>query len=226
MSLVGCFNLEDYIATHIFDAILQYSYTKYDFFGAVEKGHEENLTVQLTDSKTDNMEFKGFGIGARTFKWHRILSSAEFLTTCKNQKVSVNSDVEEKIKSSQWVFSFLETPGGKMFGKEVDYYDVYDVGLLQISFQDISGKKYDLGVVNSLSDPDNIAGGTYEWYDVFADFWDKFVKIILLIVGVIVLIVIIKLVPGVKAVFYWILTGVKKVISAPFRFIKWVFRSN
>lgn len=69
------------------------------------------------------------------------------------------------LKSSQWVITYDITPctiefvGGTYVSSYKYHYKVFDSGILRISFQDILGKFYDLGVINSLTSPDSISGG-------------------------------------------------------------------
>ena len=225
-----CFNQEDYVIKHIYDADLTYSMDyiqKGIDWGFSQEVSTTNICTNevLTLKDTDTMTYKGNGIGAREFNWKRIMKSSDFVSTILNQKVSVDEDLKAKILSSQWVFTYKETSYGKALTNGAEkYYNVYDVGLLRLHFQDTSGKYYDLGVVNDLTDPDNVPDGV-SGID-FEEFWNTFVKAITLIIGVVLFILLINLVPPVKAVLKFIFNSIKTVILAPFKLLKSIFKKG
>ncbi|MDE6441651.1 MAG: hypothetical protein K2L12_02735, partial [Clostridia bacterium] len=236
-----CFSVEEYVIKHIYDADLNYSIRDVrDTYGYGDhtltySNERVNQVITLKDS--DVMSYSGPGLGAKDFKWNRILSSEKFIETALKQGVKISDIQREKIKESQWVFTYLETDrtedkyGSSMTGgvHHIDNYsDVYDVGLLRLHFQDISGNYYDLGVVNDLTDPDNIADGVgaADLAQAFKDFWDMFVKIILTIIFLIFLVLVLQFVPGVKRFFKFIRNAIKTVISAPFKLLKSIFKKG
>ncbi len=240
---IYCFNAEEYQIKHIYDADLTYSIRKvihnwhyltgesYDY-----KDDQPNLKITLAD--TDVMLHVGSGVGAKDFEWNRILSSDEFITTAEEQGVEFTDEQKQKIQSSQWVFTYLETDYvysgySSGFGNSVSsyteiYYDVYDVGLLRLHFQDFSGMYYDLGVVNDLTDPGNdpIGVGGTDWEDTFKDFWDNFTMVVGLIIGLIFVVVLLNFLPPVRHLFNFLLKGVSYVISLPFQALAWVFKKD
>lgn len=225
-----CFNQEDYIIKHIYDADLTYS------MDYIQKGVDwiftqdvsittifTNETLTLKDS--DTMTYKGNGLGSREYSWKRIMKSSDFVSTIEDKVGAFSESEKTKILSSQWVFTYKETSYGKdLVTKAEKYYDVYDVGLFRLHFQDISGKKYDLGVVNDLTDPDEIpsvvAGLNFE------EFWEMFVKIILTVVGVILLVVLLNFVTPVISIIKCIFKSVVWVVSAPFKLLKSIFKKD
>lgn len=239
-----CFSVEDYVVERIFDADLNYSIRHVrDTYGYGDhtltySDVRENLvkTLKTTGNDTE-MSYVPSGLGAPSFKWKRILSSKEFIEIAEKQGVKIDSIVRENVLKSQWVFTYLETErtedkyGSAMTGgvHHIDNYeDVYDVGLLRLRFQDTSGKKYDLGVVNDLTDPDNIAGGKSETdlRKAFEEFWEMFMKIILTIVGVILFVVVLNVITPIKDIFKFIFKGIKMVVSAPFKLLKSIFKKD
>lgn len=237
-----CFNQEDYVIRHIFDADLNYSIR--DVVDTYNPGSTHEITysnerlnqiIKLKD--TDVMSYKGSGLGARKFEWNRILSAEEFIKTAEAQEVSISNIQKEKIKLSQWVFTYLETDrtentyGSAITGsvRHVDKYsDLYDVGLLRLHFQDVSGNYYDLGVVNDLTDPDNIADGVgaADFKKALEEFWDMFVKIILTIIVIVLLVLLLHFVTPIGGVLKFIFKGVKTVITAPFKLLKSIFKKG
>ena len=237
---IYCFNAEDYKIKHIYDAVLNYSIrdVKDSYFG--ENGEHsytysndrKNLILRLED--TDVMTYVGTGIGAKDFEWNRILSSTEFLSKTESQGVNIPDDYKDMITSSQWVFTFLETErketvsnlGGTLHVN--DYSDVYDVGLLNLYFQDFSGNYFDLGVVNNLTDPGNdpIGIGAADIKAAFEEFWNNFTMVIGLILGIIVIVVLLNVVAPVSTLLNYLIKAIAYVISFPFRLIKWLFKKD
>ncbi len=229
-----CFNVDDYVIKHIFDADLSYSIRDasqsvgWGIDGEITYKNERlNQVIKLKD--TDVMKHNGGGLLANTYEWNRILSSADFVKYAEEQDVTFVQADKEKILSSQWVFTFLETEIRVQagYGSTTTFFsDVYDVGLLRLHFQDISGSYYDLGVVNDLTDPDNIPSGIGELKsltEAFGEFWEMFVKIILTIVFVVLLVVCLQFISPIKKLFNFIIKCIKTVISAPFKLLKSLF---
>lgn len=230
-----CFNVDDYVIKHIFDADLNYSIRSASqsvglgLSGEINYSNERvNQVITLKD--TDVMKYNGGGLLARSYEWNRILSSADFVKYAEEQKVTLTESQKEKIQSSQWVFTYLETEIRLQsgFGSTTTFYsDVYDVGLLRLHFQDISGNYYDLGVVNDLTNPDNVAdgfGSIKSLTEAFGKFWEKFVKIILIIVFIILLVVLLNFVTPIMGILKIIFKGVAWIIGLPFRFLKSLFK--
>ena len=180
------------------------------------------------------MTHVGTGIGAKDFEWNRILSSTEFLSKTESQGVNIPDEYKDMIKSSQWVFTFLETErqesvstvGGVLHLN--NYSDVYDVGLLRLHFQDFSGKYYDLGVVNNLTDPGNdpIGIGAADIKAAWEEFWDNFTLVIGLIIFLVALCICLNFLPPVRSLLDFLIKGMAAAISFPFRIIKWLFKKD
>lgn len=225
-----CFNVPDYAIKHIFDADLTYSARQVTVDYPV-LGGEPTYTYGsdfkdqvITLSDTDEMSHVGEGIGAKDFKWNRIMSSEDFLYTVSEQHVSVTADISTIVASSQWTFSFLESPRSSIPYQE-NYVDVYEVSVLRLHFQDFSGAYYDLGVVADLVDPDNNPDGVGEnvfgeLLNKFGDFWDYFVKIIGIIIGLIVVaFLLVILIPILGPVIKFVLKGIVYIITLPFKLL-------
>ncbi len=236
-----CFSVEEYVIKHIYDADLNYSIRHIrDSYGYGDhtitySNVRENQVITLKDS--DKMTYVSPGLGAPDLEWNRILSAEEFIRTAESQGAKISDTQREKIKASQWVFTYLETErtedkyGSTLTGgvTHIDNYeDVYDVGLLRLHFQDTSGKHYDLGVVNDLTDPDNIADGKTETdlLKAFGEFWEMFVKIILMIIFIVLIVICLNFVTPVMGILKLIIKAIKFVISAPFKLIKSIFKKG
>ena len=227
-----CFNVDDYVIDHIYDADLNYSVK--DGYRTTGLGSpnefrilDERLNQIITLKDIDVMTYTASGFGGRSFKWNRILSSKEFVETAEKQDVKFVESDKEKILSSQWVFTFLETKLETHASSNyvTRYYsDVFDVGLLRLHFQDINGKKYDLGVVNDLSDPDNISSGSFD-PDIVGTI-EKIVKVVLLILAVLLILFLLSLVAPLGSIVKFLFKAIIYIISLPFRLVKWVFSSH
>lgn len=240
------FTSEEHIIEHIFNATLSYSITpttetRRTTGTSIEKGDKvDNQSIKLDE--TDVMSYKGDGLNARKFEWNRIISAKDFISQAEEQKVAVSDEIKSKLLSyddngnlidnNVWVFSYLETPFELYVYDSFTikkYSDVSDVGLLQISFQDITGARYDVGVVNDLTNPDSFGdgyGSSKSLTEMFEEFWDKFVKIILTIVGVILLVLLLNFVPPVMGILKFIFKAIVFVICAPFKLLKSIFKKE
>ncbi len=244
-----CFDVEDYVISHIYDADLNYSirHVIQQYFGTLapwetpddiapddedlkysHSNVRENLKLTLSDE--DTMSFSGSGLGARTYSWNRILPAEEFIATVEDQGGEFSETDKLKIESSQYVFSFLETSRSEFFppsnvGFTLEYEEVYDVGLLRLHFMDVNQKVYDLGVVNNLTTPDSEASATLDPVrDALEDFFDKFVKVIGIIVLIILLVVCLNFIGPISTIFSYLFKGLVFVVTLPFKLIKSLFK--
>ena len=238
-----CFNVEDYVVKHIYDADISYSRRHVkeeiaylpDYLGGnqVEYTYSnvlENQTITLYD--TDVFTFEGTGLFSRSYSWNRIMSSDDFVATVLDQGGRLSESVQVTIKESQWVFCYLETPRSESdsldhLNSTYEYEDIYDVGLLRLHFMDTNQKVYDLGVVNSLTDPDNVSDITFEPVkDALEAFFDKFVKVIGIIVLIILLVVCLNFIGPISTLFSYLFKGLIFVVTLPFKLIKWLFKKK
>lgn len=243
-----CFTSDDYIIDHIYEADLNYrvrkcrSGTGPGLSGETEylDGDGERINFHLTDSQM--MSFDGAGFLGDKFEWHRILNSKDFVETVESQDGLVPDDVKSKIltydndnkvvKNNVWVFTYLETERSVSYlgnGTTISYFSIVDeVGVLTLSFQDISGGYYDLGVVNDLTDPDDkpdILGGNGLKVAI-EDFWEIFKKVIFIILGILALALLLNFVTPVMGILKFIFKGIIFVISLPFKLLKSIFKKE
>lgn len=230
-----CFNAPDYAIKHIYDGDL--SYTKQYVLEqwslgngtTITKREPEKTTITLTDE--DIMTYKGDGLGAREYKWNKILSSTDFIQQVQGEenKIVIPNDVKELIKQSEWVFTYAITETTSLSVEtytQLNYYDIFDVGILKLHFMDTSGMTYDLGVVNSLTNPDNVSDGygTTKILDTITEFFQKLFAILGVVILVLVLMFFSNLLSPVITILKAIWNVIKYVISLPVKFLKWVFR--
>ena len=225
-----CFNVADYVVKHVYDGDLSYS------MDYIQKGinwgftQDEDVTnicknEVLTLRDTDIMSYKGNGLGAREFSWRRIMSSSDFVETIEDQVGNFSESDKERILSSQWVFTYLETSYSEVLTMGAKkYYNVYDVGLLRLYFQDIYGKKYDLGVVNDLSDPSDIPSIVDGLH--IEEIFEDFVKIVFVILAVILIVLLLNFVTPIKSILKFIFKAIGFVVALPFKLIKKLFKKS
>ncbi|MCM1556215.1 MAG: hypothetical protein NC087_01635 [Anaeroplasma bactoclasticum] len=232
------FNCEDYVIKHIYDADLSYTQQKVEMSYSLGPGekytYSDKEPKNITLKDNDIMSYTGEGLWAGTFEWNRILSSKDFIKKVGENSISFDDDVKKKIENSQWVFTFAETEWvSQHFQTSNSYYESYyhisEVGILRLHFLDTTGKTYDLGVVNSLFEPDDVPGGYgNKFFEMllgsFKDFFEKTFAILGLIVLVIVLVFLSNLFTPIWNILKTIFKAVFYVISLPFKIIKWVFK--
>lgn len=212
-----CFNCEDYIIKHIYDADMTYDETPVTetwiaFVGtSYTRGETTTNTITLTDE--DTMSYTGNGLGARTFKWNRILSSSDFLQNVSNNQVNLDESARQSISSSQWVFTYTETSRTFLDGEGSYtrmYSDIDNVGILRLHFMDVTGRIYDLGVVNTLTNPNNQSSGTGYAKNIFELLGESFEKFFL-IMGIVIIVL--------------LLVALSNFITPIFKLIKFLFKA-
>lgn len=230
-----CFNAENYVIKHIYDADMTYqmrsvSESFISFSGTnYEYGDYEEKFITLTD--IDSVTYKGNGLFAKEYNCNRIMSSSDFIANYQSQNINVDSEVENKIKSSQWVFSFTETQYSMVTyigGYTSYYYECADVTILRLHFMDINNKIYNLGVVMDKTTADTIPDGNAG--PDFSSIWNV-LKYVLLILGVILVLLALGLLLPIASIIFKVLFYVIKIIfkglvwiiTAPFKLIKWIF---
>lgn len=226
-----CFDMEDYVATHIYDADLTYktrSATKKVGVGAHDWEYDEDsvwsddIKVTLTDK--DEASYDGGGLLAKEYKWNRIMTSEDFIKNAESQDISISDEIKSKIKESQWTFSFCETQIRKESLQLQYIYRgtmVSDVTILRIHFQTIHGT-YDLGVVSDRVNPDNVADGYGSGIDT--DFFDEWFQKIGLVLGVVALLVILIFCgPIVTKILSLLIKGIWIIITIPFKLLGKIF---
>lgn len=234
-----CFNAPDYVIKHIFDVDLTWKkqYMKYTSFNLTTDTDEAIGDIEYIDNITiddkDVIEYTNSGLIKRTYSWNKILSSIDFINALNKNKCELNDEALEKIKASQWVITYDITPcniefvGGTYVSSYKYHYNVFDSGILRISFQDIIGKFYNLGVVNSLTSPDSISGGNNSLAHLLStlgDFFTKLFQILGILALILVLIFVSNLILPVFKFLRIIWNGILFVICLPFKLINWIFK--
>lgn len=222
------FNAPDYQIEHIFDADLTYQVrTKDKTIGIGSDGewrYGEYESVDVTLKDTDVAVYNDRGIFESTYTWNRICSSSDFVKQFEEQDGELYETDKETILSSQWVFAFCETSHNTTSGvgyTNFHQYDVDDVAILRIHFQDTSGEFYNLGVVaaitSSADEPSGTAGGIDIDLDWLADLfvWVFFGLFLILICTIFT---------PVMNLFVWLFKGLWWLVCLPFKLLELLFK--
>lgn len=235
----AAFTVEDYIVQHIYDADISFDIRSRERTWSaghseiVNNGEWERKTLKLTDE--DFMEYKGNGIGGRSYKWNRITTSSDFIVNVENQKATFSDISKEKIKESQWVFSFYETELNKLFSQGYYYIqesEISEFAILRLHFMDTNKKIYDLGVVSDKVTPDNISdirGSVKSLSEIMDDVFAVLQKIFMAVCALALIAVVIALFKGVDFIskpIKFICKGIVSVITAPFKLLKKLFKKD
>lgn len=224
-----CFDLVDYIATHIYDADLSYKVRSASrsiglgLSGEWSYGEwSEDKYITLTDE--DTASYDGGGWLAKEYKWNRIMSSEAFIKNAEDQDITISDDVKSSISNSQWVFSFCETEMTLIsgYGSTTYFdYDIADVTILRIHFLNFDNKIYNLGVVSDRVNPDNNSDG---YGGIDTDFFEDWFQKLGMLIGIIVLLVILNFcAPIITTILSLLFKGVWIIISLPFKILGKIF---
>lgn len=166
----------------------------------IDGDYSDPITVEL--NYTDVANVSAGSVFIKKYSWDRIQSSDEFINS-----VDLGDDVENNIKSKDWVLRFAETDFliSPWVGAVLTYWTkVQEVTILQLTFEH-DGDTYNLGVIDNKqtgdNDPDN-----KNWLDDLKD-W-----IIGIISTIAIIFVIAMLAPSVfPLVFKGIVVAVKYI---------------
>lgn len=241
-----CFDLEYYVAKHIYDADMSYKIRdmkSYNDTGNSSNNYinegqwSEEKRITLTDE--DIASYDGGGLLAKEYKWNRIMTSEAFIKNAEEQDITISDEVKSKILESQWTFSFLETEvnnkvqsytryqlGATFVYQKIttEYYDIDKVSILRIHFLNFDDKPYDLAVVSDRVNPDNISDG---YGGIDTDFFEEWFQKLGMLIGIIVLIIILIFCwPIVSTILSMLLKGVWIIISLPFKILGKIFNTK
>ena len=236
------FNLTERSAKKIFEAKVWYEYIhrveSVPSFG--DPAEDPPVSDTLTLTEHDEMIYEGSGWLGDSFSWNRIMKASEFKDVLIKNKIwdSVSSEDRAIIENSQWVFSYKETPRtftynfdhmGNMTGYTDKYYEVSGK-ILTLSFQDFSGKYFDLGVVSNTVQSTGSIGGSKPEIDIktllediksalgnFFEFASLALVAILLIALINPIFVILKFI---ISVIRFLINLFVSILSIPFKYLK------
>lgn len=190
--------LEASISYNIRSAYSLY-WTTYGEWDPVEKTITKDDVVESADGPV--------WLFADDYKFSRIVKTEDFVAT-----ETLSDTAKAEVEKTKWVLRFCETTrsySGSSAGASVTWKDVSDVTLLRLKFQ-TDGVVYNMGtVMNKISLPLENELDLPWWVIALI------VLAILLVIGLIV--------KPVATAIVWIVKIVWYIISAPFKFIAWLF---
>lgn len=234
------FKCDEYVIKHIYNATLTYKTRTYKngnssiYNDGPKLGEWSSIQYKILKDDQDVI-YKGDGILAKEYKWKRILSAESFINDVQENDIDIKEEYLTKLQESQWVFTYLETDrktSRYQWSWETTATDVGQVGVLQIDFLDDTGRRYNLGVVSDLINPNNDSAGFGNGLD-FSQITDWFEKILLLI-GVLILVLILYfcfpifkvILDVVVTCIKFIFKGVIFIIGLPFYLIEEMFKNK
>ncbi len=238
------FNVEDYIVEHIYDADVFFEYrTVSHKTGGISAEDTYTMSDWIPKTKYLSAEsegvFEGEGLFGRTVKWKEIMLTKTFVDDLEDQDISFDSEIKEDMLKGQWTFAYHQTKNEtySISGFVPTYYHDYtlvqNVGIVRLYFRDNRGHRYNLGAIDNLTTPDNIAdgsGGTKKLFDFLDDWFEKLIEFLTMILGTIILVIFINpimtLLGILLKVFKVILDFVLWLISAPFKLLGLLFGRN
>ena len=225
------FDFEDYKAEKIFDADISYRHRSVK---ESQSSSNPNITKTYGDwitedsvflSEFGNVTYEGDGLLSRKYSWDQIMKSSDFLSSCEDQEVSLNSSAQTALNNSQYVFVFwqsetLSASEGSyrdQYWYRYDWYDEVDsLGIIRVKFLDSTGDVYNMGAVTDLVHPDNIPDGYGDGID-YNEFLEWFERIVALI-GIVLVLVLCSFLSGFFSFIFNILLAFLKVLFAILKF--------
>lgn len=159
-----------------------------------------------------------WGFGGIKHTWKEIENVDEFIS-----RESLSEEVKSELQGKQWVLRFKDTDYTKtnaMGGYEEFYTEMSEVSVLRLKFE-TKGVVYNLGAVSDkLTEDKTPSNPTDDGFNFWRWLWEHIKNMAwwqLLLIGFGIVVAIVLVVSVIK----W---GIKVVITAPFRFIAWIFR--
>ena len=227
------FTCDEYTIKKVFDADISFKtqYVSYSSTsGYTEDPASERQYRTLTQYQT--AEFKGTGIGGKTFNWFRISKGDSFVEKMEEQGLEFDADAREKTKSSDYVFAYLETQrtsSDSMASYQYrTYYNVLEVSVIRLHFQDIHDNVYNLGVVSDKVNSTGVAGSNNPSILDDLDDIKELIQKVFAFIGVILLIILIFIVwTPIKTLFSMIVTFgllIINILLFPFKLLGKIFK--
>lgn len=251
MSYFVSFNCENYVIEHIYDADVKFNILyceEYEVFDDDEITSIPNGTIlypngetpipkDLTLNDTDTVTFDGKGLFSKTYNWNRISSSKDFISNFEKQGGVFAEECKTVLNNSEWVFAYFETEHELLEVYDhteymnIEHYNLHKYNkvssfdILRISFIDINGKYYNLGVVADKTTADSIVDGVAKPID-----YTELLEMILMVLGFVILVLIIVACGPFISVFFNILSVlfkfIVKIIIFPLNLLPKLFKKN
>ena len=238
------FNLEDYIAEHIYNADLSFTSQQYNDHYVNSNFTERTWldeepipdTVYLSDIDSVSVEDnRKIPFLKESYTYKRIMKAEDFISTFEDQGMEFSEEAKTHLTNSQWVFAFKETIASSSTRVEgvtiysTDYgVEIANATILRIKFLNIDQKIYDLSVVNDKTTADAIADGFGAGLLELEDKMQEIMEIIAIVLGVVLVCVLANFVPPlmniITVIFKVAIDVVLWVVSLPFKLLNSLFR--
>lgn len=224
------FNVENFAVEKIIDADMVYksrsmSYTS-GVPGTTPSYGEWSEVQKITLRKDELIRYEGPGLFAKTYSWTKIMSAQDFKKAVNEQGAYFyESDVEQILNDSTWVFTFLQTEVKQTnAGSYVTHLttDIESVGVIRLHFMDVIKGECNLGVVSDLVNPDNNSDIVGTGLD--PEFFDWFKFAVFILVCIFLWKPISAIVRFVYSAFETLLSWILSILTFPIRVIKWFAR--
>ena len=240
------FNLEDYIAEHIYNADLSFTtqqyndkYTNSNYTGRTWIDEEPiPETVYLSDVDSVSVESNlNIPFLKEAYTYKRIMKAEDFIKTFEDQGGEFSEEAKTHLLASQWVFAFKETVYSSSTSVQgvtiyqTDYgVQIADASILRVKFMDINHNTYDLGVVNDKTTADDIVDGYADGILGLTNSMKEIAAIISSLLGLVGLLILANFCPPLfnvliiffKAIFngfIWLLSFVFEILTIPLKLI-------
>lgn len=217
---------------------ITYSEAIKDYATQNNKYSEGNVTVK----KDDRYSFGSGGwFSEKTYSWNKIMRSVDFVRTIEDGTVhSFSGDYNQSdITDRTWVVAYRATPFDQvnnfvedLFDETGGYWYDFEIAVLRLKFE-TQGVVYDMGTVSDKVDQSFIIQGNTPmgfWESIgawFQENWKWLVTAVIIIALLVIFLPILSpflpaIIKGIGKFFVMLLKGLWWLISAPFRFIKWL----
>ena len=155
---------------------------------------EEYEDVPYTVTSEQEVEYKGAGLRAKTYTWHRIMTGQDFVSNYEKQDgIPQDGVTKETLSNSQFVFAFTETDIAMTHFETwtdgtpstlssttdiIEGTQIAQVDILRLEFV-VDGDTYNLGVVGDTTSGDDKADGFLVGLEEDEDWWQKLVALIM-----------------------------------------------
>ena len=240
------FNLEDYIAEHIYNADLSFTSQRYQDtsinFGNPSRTWKDESpvseTVYLTDVDSVSVESnRNIPFLKEAYAYKRIMKAEDFIKTFEDQGGKFSEEAKTNLLASQWVFAFKETSVSSTTSTSTTTVYTYKSGteianasILRIKFMDINHNTYDLGVVNDKTTAADLVDGYADGILGLTNSMKEIAAIISSLLGLVGLLILANFCPPLfnvliiffKAIFngfIWLLSFVFQILTIPLKLI-------
>ena len=223
---------------NLYEAELVYSYDKYTRFCSTNPfDSADRLTLQATAEnvhKTLNKYEDSVNVDNILFNddysYNRIQRVEEFKA---KESEKFTEGTEESLDGKQWVLRFFESDYSYMYNyvssdvpglaysmETTSWTTVRDVGLLRLTYE-YGGKVYDMGVVDNLTQGDEVPDNENPYEPEYPDWLGKIKDLIITCILIFGACIILSVIPGIGAIFGLVFSVILKGVGLGFKGLFW-----